>query len=272
MNWFYVAVVAFIGVLPSIPSNFTSLQPSSLTPEAQAEAGFTNETLDNRIEEALLKTNISTVYLTWFKTDTSNHIGVNYLSSTRGVEPKLNLMNNKNNLIQSVESEASNIKNTPLYIHSFKVENLRANSVYHFSVGDEVNGFSQILKFRTLPNDLSPIEVVQGGDMSTSSSAARLTKAAVTDHTHALLMGGDLAYADGKTSSYKKWQKWFARLNESAITPSGYMIPFILAIGNHETNSNSRNQPLKKAPFYFSLFPQSTPGTTPFTKQQGEQK
>jgi len=42
------------------------------------------------------------------------------------------------------------------------------------------------------------------------------------------------------------------------VSPSGDMLPLVLAIGNHETNKHSKSRLLRRAPFYFALFPQTS--------------
>lgn len=243
MKWIYLSVFTL------------SLMPIILNQDFPEASASSNDTQTTTIEEKLIDTNITSVYLTFFEEDTSNHIGVNYISQTKGLDPILTIQ--KADFIKRVEGTSKNVTGTPLYVHSFKIRGLEPNSTYHFSTGDDVNGYTKNFKFQTMPSDSSSIEVIQGGDMSTSRIVSKLASKALTKNTRAILIGGDIAYANGKTKSFKKWQSWFSRMNEITISPSGNLLPLILAIGNHETNNKPRSNPLERAPFYFALFPQT---------------
>lgn len=214
------------------------------------------------ITEAISNTNINAIYLTWDTPDTSSTIVINYLATHQAQEPTLYLdteshQGQLNKYEQNTTGSYREIARTPFHVFSFSVKNLIPDTTYFFVVGDEINGHSKELRFRTLPNDDSPIEFIQGGDMSSSHHVSKIAQKAVTNNTRAMLIGGDIAYANGSVHAYKRWQEWFDQMNMSTVTPDGHIIPLILAIGNHETNFSFKDQPLAKAPFYFSLFAQN---------------
>ena len=78
------------------------------------------------------------------------------------------------------------------------------------------------------------------------------------------LLGGDLAYANGK--EVDRWYEWIDSWHDNAVTADDYLIPMIAVIGNHECiktqNLNEVKEadrkdfdPRKVAKFYYSLFP-----------------
>jgi acid phosphatase type 7 len=97
----------------------------------------------------------------------------------------------------------------------------RQNKVYHF---------------RTMPSDLShPIRFLIGGDVMHRPKWMQRTSAhaAARDPDFAVI-GGDLAYADGKQSDVDRWYRYLKIWSETMITANGRVIPHIAAIGNHE--------------------------------------
>ncbi|MFT5108850.1 MAG: hypothetical protein ACI8XO_003711 [Verrucomicrobiales bacterium] len=71
------------------------------------------------------------------------------------------------------------------------------------------------------------------------------------------LLGGELAYA--KATAASKWYDWVSSWCKKAVTPCGFMIPMIVAIGNHETITPGgwappNVKPPHSAKFFYSLF------------------
>ena len=146
-------------------------------------------------------------------------------------------------------------------VHHVKLNNLRPNTTYYFVVGSYRLGFSEEMKFRTLPNDSSPITMVVGGDMGTAQRIVDTSRDAISLEPDVILIGGDIAYANGFVSMGHKWVEWFARMKEISTTPSGYLIPWIVAIGNHEVLPGTTLPVapvigIKRAPWYFLFFSQ----------------
>lgn len=79
-------------------------------------------------------------------------------------------------------------------------------------------------------------------------------------------IGGDIAYAryssllvallmmySGIPGCYRRWDAILDWLEEGLVTPSGYTIPVITAIGNHEAGALYAETPYQ-APFYYPYF------------------
>jgi hypothetical protein len=150
------------------------------------------------------------------------------------------------------------------YNHAL-LENLVPGATYYFRVGDDQMGFSKEYKMRMIPNDGTPLKMIVGGDMSTDPSIVDTALGSTAKEPHLIIIGGDIAYANGKIKNEPKWMKWFEKMEEIMITPQGFLVPLILAIGNHE-NTIGTVLPGNKAPFFFKLFPQN--GTKAYFKRK----
>ena len=142
------------------------------------------------------------------------------------------------------------------FIHWTQLENLEPATSYFFIAGDELNGFSAEFKFRTPPVDGRPLRFIAGGDMGVGVNAQRLLDQVGKREPLFVLLGGDLAYADGNLQAVDTWDQWLENWQRHMITPQGYMVPMVVAIGNHEVPGGYNKQP-EQAPFYFGYFAQN---------------
>ncbi len=140
-------------------------------------------------------------------------------------------------------------------IYRAKIGGLEAATTYYLMVGNADHGYSKEIKIRTLPNDGSRLRFATGGDMGVSKDTRTLLRLAAARQPQFSVIGGDVAYANGKLSNVAAWDTWLKYYTEEMITPDGFQIPIILAIGNHEVRG-AYNQPKDNAPFYFGFFAQ----------------
>src|SRR5207244_4443599 len=56
-------------------------------------------------------------------------------------------------------------------------------------------------------------------------------------------------------TNYQRWDAWLDLWETNMLTPAGYTIPMVLAIGNHEVRTGSWLSPTN-AQFYFRYFAQ----------------
>jgi hypothetical protein len=68
------------------------------------------------------------------------------------------------------------------------------------------------------------------------------------------VVGGDIAYGDGMYTCYEAWDGWLTDW-EINVSNGGFLVPFILALGNHE--AGGFHQPVENIPYYLTFFPQS---------------
>lgn len=150
--------------------------------------------------------------------------------------------------------------NTEDIVRTVQLTGLKPNTEYEFLLGGRTPRRKDIRKFRTATEDPEDEEVtfVTGGDMSTSEKAQEMNRLVGKLDPMFALLGGDLAYANGK--NVLLWHKWLNAWSENAITKDGCIVPMVVAIGNHETGSKLSSKLAtqlgvpKNSQFFYSLF------------------
>ena len=142
------------------------------------------------------------------------------------------------------------------WIHWVELTGLKPGGTYYFIAGDPVVGTSKEMKFRTIPDNRQPLHFVVGGDMGFEPVVDTLMQLTAAQEPQFVMIGGDIAYADGNLDNVNIWDTWLNRYQQYMVTPKGYFIPMVLAIGNHEVQGYFDGTP-EKAPFYFGFFAQS---------------
>jgi acid phosphatase type 7 len=149
------------------------------------------------------------------------------------------------------------------WIHRVELKGLDADSRYDINVEEQ----TRKLYFRTMPAHLGEksIRIAVGGDtMHEKKNMERTGRQAMTFDPDFVLIGGDLAYANGDSAAVGRWYDWFDAYNNSLIAEDGRIVPMLVAIGNHEVQkgyytSHPGFEPtdehrLRIAPFFYSLF------------------
>ncbi|HNT88850.1 MAG TPA: metallophosphoesterase family protein, partial [Candidatus Hydrogenedentes bacterium] len=151
-------------------------------------------------------------------------------------------------------------------VYSVELANLEPGSTYYFIYGVEGRRFSAPQQFRTVPNDGSPVRFVVGGDVSVHPRARRLLRQAAATDPDFVVIGGDIAYANGDPKNLWLWDYWLQIWRNSLRTQEKRVIPGVFALGNHETNDDFE-EPERNAPFFFGFFAQG--GSPYFALQFG---
>ena len=105
-----------------------------------------------------------------------------------------------------------------------------------------------------------PIRFVIGGDMYNGplEMLEATNRAAAAADPLFVVIGGDIAYgATGnvfKCENSDKWIDWLKVWKNTMISPEGFLIPIVPAIGNHEVRGGKNGTP-KDAEFFYALFP-----------------
>ncbi|MEX2138930.1 MAG: metallophosphoesterase family protein [Pirellulales bacterium] len=137
---------------------------------------------------------------------------------------------------------------TDLKVHRCELTGLLPGTDYLFQVGDA----SPVYRFRTMPaKATNTIQFVSGGDCGTGSHAIGTNKLAARQEPHFALIGGDLAYDNGR--SPETFLKFLQNYSRHMVDPQGRLVPMITCIGNHEVDGGYRRN-REKAPHYLSLF------------------
>jgi hypothetical protein len=151
-------------------------------------------------------------------------------------------------------------------IHRVELTGLEPDATYEFRPGEDARGYL----FRTMPRDASrPVRFVVGGDTYHDREAmARTSRQAAAYDPDSIILGGDLAYADGRPEAVGRWHDWFDLVKTTLIRPDGRVIPILPAIGNHEVAGGYHHgitgyqqddaSRARGAPYFYALF--ATPG------------
>ena len=147
-------------------------------------------------------------------------------------------------------------------IHWVELTQLKPGETYYFVAGDAKNGFTAERKFRTIPDNDQKLRFVEGGDMGTSPSMPVLVQQAARQEPSFAVVGGDIAYANDALTNYAKWDDWLDAWDHFMVTPKGFTVPMVLAIGNHEVKNGA-------ALFYTHFFAQQ-PGRSYCSRKFGK--
>ena len=209
------------------------------------------------------------VYLTW-QGDTSTTMTVVFQTLTPVDSPVVYYGPESK---QKLSEYPSQVKGRPTkfpglnrWVHFVKLIGLEPGRTYYFRAGDSKTGFTGERKFRTMASESEDVRFVTGGDMWIEPATFELMKQAASQSPQFALVGGDMAYADGKVSHVNFWDKWLDGWDKFMVTPSGHMIPMILAVGNHETRGGFAGKP-EDAPYFYNFFKQDARGY--FSRQLG---
>lgn len=143
-------------------------------------------------------------------------------------------------------------------VHHVELTGLAPGTPYYFLAGSADSGGARERKFRTLRHDGSGVRIVNGGDMGTGRMVDQMTTLAAAASPDLALIGGDIAYANGDAGKLELWDRWLSIWGRNMVTPEGWTIPMVLAVGNHETNLIRMGGDRRlKAPFYYALFNQT---------------
>lgn len=210
------------------------------------------------------------VHLTW-QGDTSTTMTVNLVVEADGIGERLPRSASVEWRPSGAEGPVSSTAGTPVEIAGvpdvrvfrFELRGLEPGAGYDFTTAmDDGRPLGGRRSFRTVPRE-GPVRLAAGGDVDVEPLSLALLAQAGRQSPHMLVIGGDLAYANGLTSNWPRWRTWLEYAAEALVTPDGHTIPLVLAIGNHEVNVgraggvSASAPPERKAPFFFGLFAQN---------------
>lgn len=208
------------------------------------------------------------VYLTW-QDDPHTTITIN-THTTDKVYPvevmyKPTSVGSENELIAEGVVKQLSIVNPPRTITVFHLTNLSPGTTYTFKMKNNNSTYSKTFKFKTIPKDGTPLRFIVGGDMGILPSVPKLLQQAKKFSPLFVVIGGDIAYANGNPQNDWMWDIWFTNWEKYMVNDDGCLIPIIAGIGNHEVNDNGQSAPPEeRAPFYFNYFTQG--GKTYFAR------
>ena len=157
-------------------------------------------------------------------------------------------------------------------VHVVELDSLDSGTVYWFRLGKD----SAVFKFRTMPDSLTEeVRFIVGGDTYDSDRYDVLRKTnqqAAEMSPMFVVLGGDLAYANGDKGEVGRWYEWLEAWKEDMVTPDSLLIPLVPVIGNHEVvrkglikwcqggykkewyKPDKPSYPEEHAPYFYNLF------------------
>jgi hypothetical protein len=152
------------------------------------------------------------------------------------------------------------INEYPRYLYTAELTNLTPGTTYYLVAGDKSNdnSWSHEIKFRTIPSN-GDFSFVTGGDAGGSNYTREMFKIAASFEPYFAAFGGDLSYDDAYLGCYTRVDTWLEFITQAMVTPAGYSVPLITAIGNHE--AGNFNAHIDDVPFYKYYFDTSLNGT-----------
>ncbi|MFP4500739.1 MAG: fibronectin type III domain-containing protein [Candidatus Hydrogenedentota bacterium] len=150
--------------------------------------------------------------------------------------------------------------------HRVALTDLEPDTAYYFVAGLEGGPYAKPGLFATMATDNSPVRFIVGGDMAIFPRTRDLLEQAATYDPDFVVVGGDLAYANGDPGSLWMWDRWFHNYAREMRPEDGRTVPMVLALGNHEINKDFE-EPELNAPYFFSLFAQG--GKSYWTRKFG---
>ena len=137
---------------------------------------------------------------------------------------------------------------TDQWVHRAELTSLEPGTDYIFRVGTD----SAEQRFRTAPaKDTNAIQFVSGGDCGVGPHPRHTNKLAAAQSPLFALLGGDLAYENGKDPD--RFLEFLENYSNDLRDDEQRLIPMIACLGNHDVDG-SYGQPLKRARFFNSVF------------------
>ncbi|HEY2759779.1 MAG TPA: metallophosphoesterase family protein, partial [Pirellulales bacterium] len=125
---------------------------------------------------------------------------------------------------------------------------LTPGTEYQFHIGDGKSAH----RFRTMPAKATDsFSFISGGDCGVNPHVVANNAIAAKQDPMFALIGGDLAYDDGKSLDIN--MQFMRNYSQEMLDSQGRLIPMVVCIGNHEVNGGY-NKPRSAAPFFFALY------------------
>lgn len=207
-------------------------------------------------------------YLTW-QGDPSTSVTVNYHTAEKPEEIAVLYYEQGAEQSEALRAEGQGVQIPDLadqrFINSVQLTDLKPGQAYSFTLASVGDG-TAVYHFQTLSDGDEPLRFAITGDTLASGIFERLLKHVSAQSPRFIVVGGDLAYANGDVNQVGRWNRWLKLWHQYGTTPDGMLIPLVLAIGNHEY-SKSTGTLEERAPFYYHFFPQG--GETFFSRRFG---
>jgi hypothetical protein len=200
------------------------------------------------------QTDVVGVYLTW-QQDPTTTMTVNWVNLYPDTPATVYYRVREQSEWQSATGTHHVAKPSTLQVRRVELTGLQPDTMYEFVLTERPPaGARGVRRFRTLPAALTrPVRFVTGGDMMhTRAYVDAMNERAAALNPDFAVLGGDLAYADGRNAT--RWVDFLQSWTLNAKGKDGRCIPMIVAIGNHEVRGGYNGKIPDDAPYFYSFF------------------
>jgi len=190
----------------------------------------------------------STLFLTWQR-DPTTTMTIQWIGATGETsDTKVSYAAGKAGAWQAQATSVKPYPLTDLKIFSAELAGLMPGTDYQFRIGK----MSPTYRFRTMPAKATDtIHFISGGDCGVNGHTASNNIQAARQDPMFALIGGDLAYDNGKSVEINL--AFLRNYSKYMIARDGRLIPMVACIGNHEVDGGYKKSRVK-APFFYALF------------------
>jgi hypothetical protein len=201
----------------------------------------------NPAELSAARLDPSSLFLTWQR-DPTTTTTVQWIGPETPADTTIRYVTRTGDVWQYARTALKPFPATDLKVHRCELSGLSPGTDYIFQIGRA----SPFYRFRTMPaKATNTIQFVSGGDCGTGSHAIGTNILAAKQEPHFALLGGDVAYDNGR--SPKTVVTFLENYRKHMVDPKGRLIPLITCIGNHEVDGGYKKK-REQAPQYLSLF------------------
>ena len=115
------------------------------------------------------------------------------------------------------------------FTHTLEMSDLEPDTKYHYQVGNEEHGWSDVFNFKSAPNNPRSVRFVAFGDQDISQAAYNTSfyvrKEIEENDSEFTLHFGDLGYA---MSRGWVWDRW-----GSIVSPGAALAPYMVSVGKN---------------------------------------
>ena len=195
---------------------------------------------------ALIDDNPRNIHHTWQSDDTAHTIVVSWKASSEAngaiyydTVPGDATPQSYRFFAEAVSHSADDINGV---YHDAELTGLEPETVYYYICGSPETGFSEEQSFKTLSLVRDHVRFVVGGDSRTNPDLRDLVSTVMAQYgPEFVLFNGDFVN-DGDEDD--QWDDFFDQAEQLWVTPEGYVIPIVSAIGNHDGGSSNYGERL----------------------------
>jgi hypothetical protein len=190
----------------------------------------------------------STLFLTWQR-DPTTTMTIQWIGAMgETADTNITFSTIKNLRWQTQPPNPKPYPLTDMKVFRAELTDLTPDTDYQFRIGK----LSPTYRFRTMPSKATnAIQFISGGDCGVNTHAIANNIQAARQDPMFSVIGGDLAYENGKSAEINL--AFLKNYSKHMVARDGRLIPLVACIGNHEVDGGYK-KPRAKAPFFYALF------------------